>query len=213
MYISKRILCSKNDSKLTDIQVMERYAQYFNANFWVSFSGCPSITMTQVNGSGVIPNLDIKTNTIDIDFGCYIESTELPAFPSGPTKLTCVALRDEKFGRIRIGKKCVLQGTSICSYNLVDIGDRVIFGPNVVIMDCSGHAIERRGNSDEWERLKISPVYIGDDAWLGYGVIVLPGVSIGKRAVIGAGSVVSKDIPDDCVAVGNPCIVKRLLIQ
>lgn len=69
------------------------------------------------------------------------------------------------------------------------------------------------GNSDEWERLKISPVYIGDDAWLGYGVIVLPGVSIGKRAVIGAGSVVSKDIPDDCVAVGNPCIVKRLLIQ
>ncbi|MCD9462246.1 maltose acetyltransferase [Photobacterium phosphoreum] len=213
MYISKRILCSKNDSKLTDIQVMERYAQYFNANFLVSFSGCPSITMTQVNGSGVIPNLDIKTNTIDIDFGCYIESTELPAFPSGPTKLTCVALRDEKFGRIRIGKKCVLQGTSICSYNLVDIGDRVIFGPNVVIMDCSGHAIERRGNSDEWERLKISPVYIGDDAWLGYGVIVLPGVSIGKRAVIGAGSVVSKDIPDDCVAVGNPCIVKRLLIQ
>lgn len=213
MYISKRILCSKNDSKLTDIQVMERYAQYLNANFWVSFSGCPSITMTQVNGSGVIPNLDIKTNTIDIDFGCYIESTELPAFPSGPTKLTCVALRDEKFGRIRIGKKCVLQGTSICSYNLVDIGDRVIFGPNVVIMDCSGHAIERRGDSDEWERLKISPVYIGDDAWLGYGVIVLPGVSIGKRSVIGAGSVVSKDIPDDCVAVGNPCIVKRLLIQ
>ncbi|MEC6881877.1 DapH/DapD/GlmU-related protein [Photobacterium piscicola] len=213
MYISKRILCPKNDSKLTDIQVMERYAQYFNTNFLVSFSGCPSITMTQVNGSGVISNLDIKTNTIDIDSGCYIESTEFPAFPSGPTKLTCVALRDEKFGRIRIGKNCVLQGTSICSYNLVDIGDRVILGPNVVIMDCSGHAIEQRGDSDEWERLKISSVYIGDDAWLGYGVIVLPGVSIGKRSVIGAGSVVSKDIPDDCVAVGNPCIVKRLLIQ
>lgn len=212
MYVSKRILCSINDSELTDMQVMERYAQYFSSNSWISFSGCPSITITQVAGSGVISKLDIKTNTIDIDSGCYIESADLPAFPSGPTKLTCVALRDQDFGRIRIGKNCVLQGISICSYKLVDIGDRVIFGPNVVIMDCSGHAIEQRGNSDEWERLKISPVYIGDDAWLGYGVIVLPGVSIGKRAVIGAGSVVSKDIPDDCVAVGNPCVVKRSLI-
>ncbi|WP_318460209.1 DapH/DapD/GlmU-related protein [Photobacterium leiognathi] len=210
MYISKRILCSINDSNLTDIKIMERYSQYFSPNSWVSFSGCPSITMTQIDGSGINLKSDFS-NTIDIDSGCYIESTELPAFPSGPTKFTCVALRDENFGRIRIGKNCVLQGTSICSYNLVDIGDRVIFGPNVVIMDCSGHAIERRGNSDEWDRLKISPVYIGDDAWLGYGVIVLPGVSIGKRAVIGAGSVVSKDIPDGCVAAGNPCVVKYVI--
>ena len=53
-------------------------------------------------------------------------------------------------------------------------------------------------------------VTIGDDCWLGGGVIVLPGVTIGARSIIGAGSVVTKDIPEDCVAVGNPCrIIKE----
>ena len=53
------------------------------------------------------------------------------------------------------------------------------------------------------------PVSIGDDCWLGGGVIVLPGVTIVNRCVIGASSVVNKDIPDDSVAVGNPCHVIR----
>ena len=54
------------------------------------------------------------------------------------------------------------------------------------------------------------PITIGDDCWLGGGVIVLPGVTIGARSIIGAGSVVTKDIPEDCVAVGNPCrIIKE----
>ena len=53
------------------------------------------------------------------------------------------------------------------------------------------------------------PVRIGDGCWIGGGVIILPGVTIGKGSVIGAGSVVVKDIPEDCVAVGNPCKVIR----
>ena len=53
------------------------------------------------------------------------------------------------------------------------------------------------------------PITIGEDTWLGGGVVVCPGVTIGKRCVIGAGSVVTKDIPDDCLAAGNPARVIR----
>lgn len=57
------------------------------------------------------------------------------------------------------------------------------------------------------------PIVIGEDSWLGGGVVVLPGVKIGKRCIIGAGSVVVHDIPDDSLAVGNPCEVKRSLLE
>ena len=86
------------------------------------------------------------------------------------------------------------------------IGDHVMIGPNVVIATAS-HPIDpdlrRKGLQYN------QPVRIGENAWIGAGVVVLPGVTIGKNAVIGAGSVVTKDIPDNCVAVGNPCRVLR----
>ncbi|MFS1492397.1 DapH/DapD/GlmU-related protein [Vibrio splendidus] len=208
MYQSKRILCPMSDAMLTDEQIMDRYGQYFGIDPWVSFSGCPVVNLTRVSEETSISTSLTVNQCIKIGVGCYIESTVLPAFPSGPTKLTCVAIKDGNYGQITIGNNTVLQGTTICSYQSVSIGERVMFGPNVVIMDCSGHAIERRGEQDESERLKVAPVQIGNDVWIGYGVIVLPGVSIGEGAVIGAGSVVCNDIPDGCVAAGNPCTVK-----
>lgn len=66
------------------------------------------------------------------------------------------------------------------------------------------HHLERRQPVES-----ARPITIGDDCWLGGGVIVLPGVTIGARSIIGAGSVVTKDIPEDSVAVGNPCRVIR----
>ena len=60
---------------------------------------------------------------------------------------------------------------------------------------------------------KAKAINIGDGAWLGGKVVVLPGVTIGKHSVIGAGSVVTKDIPDDVVAVGNPCRVIRKITE
>lgn len=55
------------------------------------------------------------------------------------------------------------------------------------------------------------PISIGDDTWLGGGVVVCPGVSIGKRCIIAAGAVVIRDVPDDCMAAGNPAVVKKRL--
>ena len=63
----------------------------------------------------------------------------------------------------------------------------------------------------QWFNTLCEPITVKDGAWLGGGVIVLPGVTIGKNSVIGAGSVVTRSIPDNCVAVGNPCRPIRFL--
>ena len=86
------------------------------------------------------------------------------------------------------------------------IGNRVMIGPNVTIATAS-HPIESGLRSRSLQFNK--EVHIGDNAWIGAGAIILPGVHIGKNTVIGAGSVVTKDIPDNVVAVGNPCRVLR----
>ena len=86
------------------------------------------------------------------------------------------------------------------------IGDFTMLGPNVVIAT-AGHPIdpELRSRGLQYNM----PVRIGKNCWLGAGVIVMPGVTIGDNVVIGAGSIVTKDIPDNVVAVGNPCRVMR----
>ncbi len=86
------------------------------------------------------------------------------------------------------------------------VGDYTMFGPNVVIAT-AGHPIlpELREKGYQYN----APVHIGNNCWLGAGVIVLPGVTIGDNVVIGAGSVVTKDISSNVVAVGNPCRVLR----
>ena len=88
----------------------------------------------------------------------------------------------------------------------VYVGDRVMFGPNVTIAT-AGHPInsELRGRGLQYNR----DVSIGENAWIGAGVVIVPGVHIGKNSVIGAGSIVTKDIPDNVLAVGNPCRVLR----
>ena len=86
------------------------------------------------------------------------------------------------------------------------VGDYTMLGPNVVLAT-AGHPIlpELRPLAYQYNM----PVHIGKNCWLGAGVIVLPGVTIGDNSVIGAGSVVTKDIPANVVAVGNPCRVLR----
>lgn len=86
------------------------------------------------------------------------------------------------------------------------IGDCTMIGPNVTIAT-AGHPIEPglRSRGLQYNM----PVHIGKNCWLGAGVIVMPGVTIGDNTVIGAGSIVTRDIPANVVAVGNPCRVMR----
>lgn len=86
------------------------------------------------------------------------------------------------------------------------VGDYTMFGPNVVLAT-AGHPInaELRQKGYQYN----APIHIGRNCWLGSGVLVLPGITIGDNVIIGAGSVVTKDIPSNVVAVGNPCKVLR----
>lgn len=86
------------------------------------------------------------------------------------------------------------------------IGDYTMIGPNVTIATAGHPALpELRQEAYQFN----IPVHIGKNVWIGAGVIILPGVTVGDNTVIGAGSVVTKDIPSDVVAVGNPCRVLR----
>ena len=88
------------------------------------------------------------------------------------------------------------------------IGSRTLFGPNVQIYTAT-HPMNHRERGSGLEFAK--PVTIGDDVWVGGSAVICPGVRIGNRSVIGAGSVVTKDIPADVFAAGNPCKVIRTL--
>jgi maltose O-acetyltransferase len=92
----------------------------------------------------------------------------------------------------------------------VKIGSRTLFGPNVQIYTAT-HPMNFKERATGLEYAK--PISIGEDVWVGGSVVICPGVTIGNRTVIGAGSVVTKDIPDDVFAAGNPCRVIRSIEQ
>lgn len=134
----------------------------------------------------------LKEMFAEIGEGCYLE----PPFHAN-------------FG----GKHCHFGNRVYANFNLtlvddthIYVGDNVMFGPNVTVAT-AGHPIlpELRKKGYQYNM----PVRIGKNCWLGAGVIVLPGITVGDNSVIGAGSVVTKDIPPNVVAVGNPCKILR----
>lgn len=92
----------------------------------------------------------------------------------------------------------------------VTIGDNCFMAPNVAIYT-AGHPIYPDVRSAMWEYGK--QVTIGDNVWIGGNTVICPGVNIGSNVIIGAGSVVTKDIPDWAVAAGNPCKVLRMITE
>ncbi len=98
----------------------------------------------------------------------------------------------------------------------IRIGNQVMIASNVQMYTSSHPVLPGERIVQDWENKKVPffrtfarPIEIQDNVWIGGGCIILPGVTIGKNAVIGAGSVVNRSIPANCVAVGNPCRVIR----
>ena len=91
----------------------------------------------------------------------------------------------------------------------VEIGSFTLFGPAVKIYTATHPFNAEQRRREEFGK----PVHIGTDVWVGGGAIILPGVRIGSRAVIGAGSVVTRDVPEGVFAVGNPCRVVREIVR
>ena len=92
----------------------------------------------------------------------------------------------------------------------VTIGDNVMIAPNVSIYT-AGHPVHPESRNSGYEYG--IPVSIGNNVWIGGNVVILPGVSIGDNVVIGAGSVVTKSIPDNVIAAGNPCRIIREITE
>lgn len=134
----------------------------------------------------------MKEMFAEVGENCYIE----PPFYSN-------------FGgkHIHLGKNIYFNfGVTMVDDTHIYIGDYTMIGPNVTVAT-AGHPIlpELREKAYQYN----ASVHIGKNCWIGAGAIILPGVTVGNNVVIGAGSVVTKDLPDNVVAVGNPCRVLR----
>lgn len=109
------------------------------------------------------------------------------------------------WGRLRIGDRVFVNcGTVLLAVKEIVVGDDVAFANEVYVMDSNSHGLEGGPHVE-------ATVRIGDGTWLGARAMVLPGVTIGKRVMVAAGAVVTRDVPDDVLVAGNPARVVRTL--
>jgi maltose O-acetyltransferase len=112
---------------------------------------------------------------------------------------------------LTVGARCFANfGLVALDVAAITIGDDVQIGPNVQLLTPT-HPLDPQQRRDKLEAGK--PIVIGDNVWLGGGVIVLPGVTIGENTVVGAGAIVSKDLPANVVAMGKPAKIRRGLLR
>lgn len=111
--------------------------------------------------------------------------------------------------RIKIGKNVTINyNCSFLDNGGIEIGNNTLIGPDCHILT-SQHPIDYKERRKPEE--KSLPIKIGDDCWLGGNVTVCPGVTIGNRVIVAAGSVVVNDVPDDVMVAGNPAVIKKKL--
>ncbi len=131
----------------------------------------------------------------------------------------------------KTGEKIAIEPNFFCDYGFnIECGENFYINHNGVILDCAPvkfgdnvfigpncgfytaiHPLKAKERNTVMETAK--PITVGDNVWIGGNAVILPGVTIGDNSVIGAGSVVTKDIPDNVVAVGNPCKVIKHIEQ
>lgn len=156
----------------------------------VVFKGTPVIEIS--NGGQIIIEAGVTLNSSNWGYHLNMHS---------PVKL----FADRPGARIMIGAGSRLHGACLHAYSAITIGKRCLIAANTQIIDGSGHdlsfgAVEQRIFTGGDSR----PIVLEDDVWVGANTLILPGVTIGKGSVIGAGSVVTKAIPPMVVAAGNP---------
>jgi acetyltransferase-like isoleucine patch superfamily enzyme len=109
------------------------------------------------------------------------------------------------WGELRFGDRVFVNvGTTIISVEKIVVGDDVAFANDVYVMDSDSHGVEGRPHRQ-------APVHIGDGCWIGARAMILPGVTLGRRVLVAAGAVVTRDVPDDALVAGNPARVVRQL--
>lgn len=206
--ISKILIKLIGSNNMLDVLDIEMLSKKIDAN---NVSKCETSVSKGINskfyGTSIVENHRKNRDKIKIGENTHIRG-ELLVFNYG--------------GKIVIGDDCFIgEGSRIWSGDSLTIGNDVLISHNVNIIDTNSHeinAVERSKRykelliSGHWEdkgSIKTAPIVIEDFAWISFGVTILKGVKIGKGAIIGAKSVVMKDVPDWTIVAGNPAQVIR----
>lgn len=112
---------------------------------------------------------------------------------------------------VKIGNNVGLSGVSINCWSNISIGNNVIIGGGAAIWDTDFHPAAYLTRREKPNEGKTSPIFIGDEVFIGSRAIILKGVSIGARSVIAAGAVVHKSVPPDSLVFGNPMVIKSII--
>ncbi len=170
------------------------------ALYGVRLSGRPGVM------DGIIKVRRSRNGSISIGRGFSCNSGASYNLISPFTSQRCV-LRTIGSGRIEIGENVGISNTCIVSAKTVVIGNNVMIGGGCRIWDTDFHPLDHKERAASFENPgKSAPVRIMDDAFIGADCIILKGVTVGKRAVVGAGSVLRSDAGDDEVWAGNPAV-------
>ena len=163
-------------------------------------NGIPIINVPRKNGGKIIIGGNLRMNNGNAANNIGFTSR-------------CV-LRAERGATLCIGENVGMSQTALCAIGAdITIGKNTQLGGGVKIYSSNFHSLNYIDRQDprfaDINNCVTAPVVVGDDCFIGAGVIILKGVTIGDRTIIGAGSVVVKPIPSDCIAVGNPCVMVK----
>ena len=157
------------------------------------------------------PSSKLAVSKLNFKPGCSVAIDE-------QSQVDGALLFDKEYASISIGKRVFMNGTLVTAQS-IHIDDDVMIAWGVTIVDHNSHSISfsdrledvtnwKAGKKD-WTHVKIAPVKICSKAWIGFNAIILKGITIGEGAVVGAGSVVSKDVSPWTIVAGNPARVIR----
>lgn len=151
-----------------------------------------------------------KGASISIGKGFVCNSSELYAIDT--EKCSKILVREGS--KLQIGDNSGMSNTIIQCWKNIEIGNNVKIGAGTIIMDSNFHSLDWRQRIDkntDSVNVKTAPVILKNNVFIGARSMILKGVTIGENSVVAAGSVVVKDIPDNCLAGGNPCVVIKYL--
>ncbi len=130
------------------------------------------------------------------------------ANPLAPNHRVVLATRSAQ-AVISVGDNCGFTGSVLVAAERIEVGDRVVVGANVTIADTDFHPLSALDRARDFNDGQHAPIHIEDDVFIGMNSIVLKGVTIGRGSVVGAGSVVVKNVPPETIVAGNPARVLR----